>query len=172
MTAPKFLILPLLACVIAACSDKPAAAPADSTTTAAKSAAPSSADTVKVQGLWTDSITAESNYIAEYVNGKLVVIEEQMRFPDEMRSSRAYFYDSTAALTRIFEHRALTAASGNSTPKVLHSLVNVYLSGDTVDSTSKKVDLVPKPLQPYDIENLRKHERIIRDLVPKTHTAP
>jgi hypothetical protein len=172
MTAPKFLLVPLFACVIAACSDKPASTPADRSASAGKSAKGSSSDTVKVQGVWSDSVTAESGFTAEYVNDTLVVIEEQMIFADGMRSIRAYFYDRNFAPTRIFEHRALTAASGNSTPKTMHSLVNIYLTGDKVDSSTKTVDLVPKPLQPYDIENLRKHERLVFARVTTTSKAP
>ena len=173
MTRSKSLFVAALACAAAlaatACADKPARG-ADST--AASTVPGSPTDTVKVQGLWSDSVTAESGYLAEYVNGKLVVIEEQMLLADSTTSTRAYFYDSTYAPTRLFEHRALKAASGNSTPTMLHSLLNVYLSGYKIDSATKTVDLTAKPVQPYEIENLRKHEREIFARVPMTYVAP
>ena len=169
----KSLLVAALACAAtlaaAACADKPAPG-ADSTATAAATASPT--DTVKVEGLWSDSVTAESEYTAAYVNGKLVVIEEQMLFADSATSSRAYFYNAEYAPTRLFEHRALKAASGNSTPTMLHSLLNVYLSGYRVDSATKTVDLEAKDVQPYDIENLRTHEREIFARVPMTYLAP
>lgn len=170
MTSSKLLLLAALSCTagaVLACGDKTASAVGDSATTTT-----SATDTLKVQGVWSDSITAESGYIAEYVNNKLVVIEEQMLLADRTISSRAYFYDTTYAPTRLFEHRALTAASSNSTPKMLHSLLNIYLTGDKIDSATKTVDRVAKTVQPYEIENARKHERVIFARVSKTYTAP
>ncbi len=173
MTRSKFLLVVTLAggaaVAVTACADKKTAPAADSTTAAS---APSATDTVKLEGIWSDTVTAESGYLAEYVNGKLVVIEEQMLFADGARSTRAYFYDADYAPTRLFEHRALTAASSNSTPKTLHSLLNIYLTGDKIDSTSKRVDFVSKTVQPYEIENIRKHEREVFARVPMTYTAP
>lgn len=125
-----------------------------------------------MEGRWSDSVTSESGYVARYVNGTLAVIEEQMTFTDGMRSSRAYFYDDRVALTRIVDDRRLMAASGNSTPTMLHARLNVYLSGHTVDSAIKTVDLGAKPVQPYEIENLRRHEREIFARVAKTLAAP
>ena len=125
-----------------------------------------------MEGRWSDSVTGESGYVAKYVNDTLAVIEEQMTFTDGMRSSRAYYYDDRVALTRIVEERRLMAASGNSTPTMLHALLNVYLSGYRIDSATKTVDLDAKPVQPYDIENLRQHEREIFARVPMTYTAP
>jgi len=174
MTLSKSLRGAALACMAAlaatACADKPAPV-ADSTATTA-SATASATDTVKVQGIWSDSVTAESAYQAEYVNGKLVVIEEQMLLADSTTSSRAYFYNADFAPTRLFEHRALMAASGNSTPKTLNSLLNIYLSGYKIDSAVKQVDFEAKTVQPYEIENMRKHEREIFARVPQTNSAP
>ena len=174
MTLPNSLRLVTLACtavlLAAACADQKA--PVADSTTAAITVPASAADTVKVQGRWSDSVTAESAYQAEYVNGKLVVIEEQMLFTDSATSSRAYYYNAEYAPTRLFEHRALKAASGNSTPTMLHAFLNVYLSGYRIDSATKTVDLAAKPVQPYDIDNLRKHEREIFARVATTYDAP
>lgn len=174
MTLPNSPRLVTLACAVAlvatACADQKAPVADSAVATAAATASPT--DTVKVQGGWSDSTTAESAYQAEYVNGKLVVIEEQMLFTDSATSSRAYYYNAEYAPTRLFEHRALKAASGNSTPTMLHSILNVYLSGYKVDSAVKTVDLAAKPVQPYDIDNLRKHEREIFARVPTTYDAP
>lgn len=57
-------------------------------------------------------------------------------------------------------------------PELLHSLLNIYLTGNTVDSATKKVDFVAKTVQPYEIENMRRHEREIFARVPVTYTAP
>jgi hypothetical protein len=174
MTLPNSLRLVTLACtavlLAAACADQKATV-ADSTAST-NTATASPTDTVKVQGVWSDSVTAESAYQAEYVNGKLVVIEEQMLFTDSTTSARAYFYNADYAPTRLFEHRALKAASGNSTPTMLHAFLNVYLSGYRIDSATKTVDLAAKPVQPYDIDNLRKHEREIFARVATTYDAP
>jgi hypothetical protein len=174
MTLPNSLRPVTLACaaalVAAACTDQKA--PGADSTAAAITVPASAADTVKVQGRWSDSVTATSDYQAEYVNGKLVVIEEQMLFTDSTTSNRAYFYNAEYAPTRLFDHRALKAASGNSTPTMLHAFLNVYLSGYKVDSAIKTVDLAAKPVQPYDIDNLRKHEREIFARVPVTYVSP
>jgi hypothetical protein len=174
MTLPNALRLVTLACaaalVAAACADqKP---PLADSTVATPTTATSPTDTVKVQGVWSDSVTAESAYQAEYVNGKLVVIEEQMLFADSATSSRAYFYNAEYAPTHLIEHRALKTASGNSTPTMLHARLDIYLSGYKVDSATKTVDIAAKAVQPYDIDNLRKHEREIFARVPTTYTPP
>jgi len=173
MTRSKFLLGATLACggafAVTACEDSKRAPAADSATAMSPA---SSADTVKVKGVWSDSVTATSGYAAGYVNGKLVVIEEQMLLADSTRSSRTYFYDADYALTHLVENRVLTAASSNSTPTLLQSLLHIYLTGDTVDSTSKQVDLVAKTVQPYEIDNLRQHERELFARVPTTYTVP
>ncbi|WP_310569448.1 hypothetical protein [Gemmatimonas sp.] len=169
MTRSTFLLVASLTATLTACGESKSAPAVEST---AASSTASATDTMKVQGIWSDSVTAESGYLAEYVNGKLVVIEEQMMLADRTRSERAYFYSADFTPTRLFEHRALTAASSNSTPKTLHSLLNIYLTGDKVDSATKQVDFVKKTVQPYEIENMRKHEREIFARVSTTYTAP
>ena len=159
----------LTALAIAACSDT---RPAPNAADRGASLAAGAVDTVKVPSVWSDSLTAQSSYVAEYVNGQLVVIEEQMLLADSTSSTRAYFYDATYAPTRLFEHRVLTAASSNSTPTTLRSILNIYLTGNTVDSASKLVDSVAKTVQPYEIDNMRRHEREIFARVAKTYTAP
>jgi len=157
----------------AACGDKRAATRADSTANSTAGAPVAVAtDTVKRQGSWSDSVTAASDYTAAYVNSQLVVIEEQMVFPDGMRSSRAYFYGQSAAPTRIIDERTLTAASGNSSPTTVRARLDVYLTGDRVDSSGKMVDNVAKTVQPYEIDNLRRHEREIFARVSTTNSAP
>ena len=167
------LALAVTAAGAAACGDKRAATRADSTANSTAGAPVSVAtDTVKRQGSWSDSVTAESDYTAAYVNSQLVVIEEQMVFPDGLRSSRAYFYGQSAAPTRIVDERTLTAASGNSSPTTVRARLEVYLTGDRVDSSGKTVDHVAKTVQPYEIANLRRHEREIFAHVSTTNSAP
>ena len=157
----------------AACGDKRAATRADSTANSTAGAPVAVAtDTVKRQGSWSDSLTAQSDYTAAYVNSQLVVIEEQMAFPDGLRSSRTYFYGDRSAPTRIIDERTLTAASGNSSPTTVRARLEVYLTGDRVDSSGKTVDHVAKTVQPYEIANLRRHEREIFAHVSTTNSAP
>ena len=163
------LALAVTAAGAAACGDKRAATLAGSTAGAPVSVA---TDTVKRQGSWSDSVTAESDYTAAYVNSQLVVIEEQMVFPDGLRSSRTYFYGDRSAPTRIVDERTLTAASGNSSPTTVRARLDVYLTGDRVDSSGKTVDNVVKTVQPYEIDNLRRHEREIFARVSTTNSAP
>jgi len=168
MTRSTFLLAATLtggAFAVTACRDGKQTPDVETTAT-------TSADTVKVKGVWSDSVTAESRYTAHYVNGELVVIAEEMLLADSTSSSRRYFYDADYAPTRFVERRTLTAASSNSTPAQLQSLLDIFLTGDTVDSTNKQVDGVPKPVQPYEIENMRQHERELFARVPTTHTAP
>ena len=110
--------------------------------------------------------------VAAYVNSQLVVIEEQMAFPDGLLSSRTYFYGDRSAPTRIVDERTLTAASGNSSPTTVRARLDVYLTGDRVDSSGKMVDNVAKTVQPYEIDNLRRHEREIFAHVSTTNSAP
>ena len=157
----------------AACGDKRVATRADSTANSTAGAPVAVAtDTVKRQGSWSDSLTAQSDYTAAYVNSQLVVIEEQMAFPDGLRSSRTYFYGDRSAPTRIIDERTLTAASGNSSPTTVRARLEVYLTGDRVDSSGKTVDHVAKTVQPYEIANLRRHEREIFAHVSTTNSAP
>lgn len=172
MTPSKTLSVVLFAVAVAgavACEDKRTATRVDSTAGAPVSV---STDTVKRLGSWSDSVTAESDYTAAYVNGQLVVIEEQMVFPDGMRSSRTYFYGRRSAPIRIVDERTLTAASGNSSPTTVRARLDVYLTGDRVDSSGKTVDNVAKTVQPYEIENLRRHEREIFARASTMNTAP
>ena len=157
----------------AACGDKRVATRADSTANSTAGAPVAVAtDTVKRQGSWSDSLTAQSDYTAAYVNSQLVVIEEQMVVPDGLRSSRTYFYGDRSAPTRIVDERTLTAASGNSSPTTVRARLDVYLTGDRVDSSGKTVDNVAKTVQPYEIDNLRRHEREILARVSTTYAAP
>ena len=73
---------------------------------------------------------------------------------------------------RIVDERTLTAASGNSSPTTVRARLDVYLTGDRVDSSGKMVDNVAKTVQPYEIDNLRRHEREILARVSTTYAAP
>ena len=75
-------------------------------------------------------------------------------------------------VTRIVDERTLTAASGNSSPTTVRARLEVYLTGDRVDSSGKMVDNVAKTVQPYEIDNLRRHEREILARVSTTYAAP
>ena len=88
MTRSTFLLVGALAAAVTACGESKPAPAADST---AASSTASATDTVKVQGIWSDSVTAESAFTAEYVNGKLVVIEEQMLLADAQTSGGLLF---------------------------------------------------------------------------------
>lgn len=158
-------------CVAAACTDTSSDTSAD-TGAQPRALVVSAGDTITQQGVWSDSGTAESEFAALYVDRALVAIDEQMHFTDGMRSTRRYRYDGAQQLRHISEERTLTAAAGNSTPTVLRSRVEVYFTGDRVDSSRKVVDAVPTTLQPYDIDNLRRHERIIAARVSTTYTPP
>jgi hypothetical protein len=158
-------------CLAAACADTSADRSSD-TGANPRGFVTAAGDTLRQRGVWSDSGTAESEFAALYVNRALVAIDEQMHFTDGMRSTRRYRYDGVQQLRQISEERSLTAASGNSTPTLLRSHVEVYFTGDRVDSSRKVVDAVPTTLQPYDIDNFRRHERIIAARVPTTYTAP
>lgn len=129
-------------------------------------------DTLTRQGVWSDSVTAQSEFVATYVNGSLRTIDEQMRFTDGMRSTRRYVYDVTSQPVLISEQRTLMVPSGNSSPTELRASAQLYLTGDRVDSTHKTVDGKQQTLQSYDIENLRQHERVIAARVSPTFIAP
>lgn len=157
------------ACALTACGDRKAAPGTD--TTAATGAA-SSPDTVSQSGVWSDSVTAESRYSARYVQGRLAVIEEQMLFADSTRSSRRYTYDENVALTHLSERRSLMVAAGDRSPTLLQSTLDLYFTGAQIDSATKRVDNVAKAVQPYEIDNMRKHERELFARVSATSTIP
>ncbi len=161
----------IAAFTVAACGDRRSTPAADSARPTSTSTSTSS-DTVNVQGVWSDRVTAESRYVARYVNGRLVVLEEQMVLADSTTSARRYVYDPDFAPTHLVEHRTLTAASSNSSPTILQSTLNIYLTGDRVDSTSKQVNSLAKAVQPYEIDNMRRHERELLARVPTTLTTP
>ena len=61
---------------------------------------------------------------------------------------------------------------GRKRTTTVRARLEVYLTGDRVDSSGKTVDHVAKTVQPYEIANLRRHEREIFAHVSTTYAAP
>lgn len=145
--APWLLMLPLLACVA---GDKAPNASTDSAAATALAAA--AADT----GAWQNG-DEQIAWSSNIVDGQITEITEQVSFGTDGRAERTLRFTADGALTAFSEIRTQTVQQSAKSPTTMRVELDVTFAGDSVRSQTKTVDGAPATVQPWDIENIRRH---------------
>ena len=88
-------------------------------------------------------------------------IEEDARFGDDGQAHRVFTFDKGGTLLRATEQRTGTVHSGNASPAQMRSELIVDFSGP-VPSARKMVDGVPRDVQSFEIDNIRRRADLLR----------
>jgi hypothetical protein len=138
----------LLACATA---ERPGAA--DSATAATTTVAPDTGD-------WSDG-DERIAWSSDIVDGAITEITEQVTFGTDGRAERVLRFTPQGALTQFTETRTQTAQVANRTPAPMTVALRLAFAGDSVVSVSKTVDGADAPLQPYEIDTIKRHAAAI-----------
>lgn len=138
------LVLPLMAC---AAGDRAPNAAADSSAVAM-----AAADT----GAWQDG-DEQIAWSSNIVDGQITEITEQVTFGTDGRAERTLRFTADGALTAFREIRTQTVQQSAQSPTTMRVELDVTFAGDSVLSQTKTVDGAPATVQPWDIENIRRH---------------
>ncbi len=142
---PWLLMLPLMACVA---GDKAPNAATDS----AAAMATAAADT----GAWQNG-DEQIAWSSNIVDGQITEITEQVTFGTDGRAERTLRFTADGTLTAFREIRTQTVQQSAESPTTMRVELDVTFAGDSVLSQTKTVDGTPATVQPWDIENIRRH---------------
>ena len=90
-----------------------------------------------------------------------ISVEDEARFGDDGQAHRVFTFDKSWTLQRVTEQRTQTAFSGDRSPAPMRSELIVDFSG-SVPSARKMVDGVPRDVQSFEIDNLRRRAEALR----------
>ncbi|MBL0938253.1 MAG: hypothetical protein IBJ03_05135 [Gemmatimonadaceae bacterium] len=142
----RLATLAVCAVFITACTSGDRA-PADTTATATMSS-----DT----GAWQDG-DEQIAWSSDIVDGNITEITEQVTFGTDGRAERVLRFTPSGSLTEFRETRTQTVQNSAQSPSTMRVELQVTFAGDTVVSQSKTVDGAPSTVQPYDLDNIRRH---------------
>lgn len=145
--APWLLMLSFMACVA---GDKAPNATANSAAATALTTA--AADT----GAWQNG-DEQIAWSSNIVDGQITEITEQVTFGTDGRAERTLRFTADGALTAFREIRTQTVQQSAESPTTMRVELDVTFAGDSVRSQTKTVDGAPATVQPWDIENIRRH---------------
>ncbi|MCE2901489.1 MAG: hypothetical protein ACK6DP_03530 [Gemmatimonas sp.] len=149
----RLMLSGVAALSLLACSTAERHASADSGTTAATAVM---ADT----GDWVDG-DERIAWSSDIVDGAITEITEQVTFGTDGRAERVLRFTPEGVLTQYTETRTQTAQSPDRTPAPLTVQVRLAFAGDSLTSSSKTVDGADTPLQPYEIDTIKRHAAAI-----------
>lgn len=166
--------------IVAACS-KTADAPApkvangptlpDGRTPAALVNALDSATMVRMEqrtGEWSEA-DASSKWRAMASGGKIRLIDETMTVGESSSRRITHYFTDDGKPAAFIEFRIQTVTSGSKSPEKQFVLFKLEFAGDSTTRTEKTVNGVGQPVQPFEIENARKHSMV---LFAAAQTAP
>jgi endonuclease YncB( thermonuclease family) len=165
------------ACCAVGCSDETKTAPAPRTTGTASGASTSTipataavaslhvtrmakTDTVVIAGEAGD-VTERSTYTAYAVDGHIARIDEVSAPGSETKFVRAYVLDARERLAHMTEDKSQMVSNTNASPSEQHVNSVVDLDSSIVRKSTKRVDGVEKPMQPWDLDNVRRHAALL-----------
>lgn len=167
------LIVTMIACNKTADAPKAASGPAlpDGKTPALLISALDSATMVRMEqrtGDWSKA-DASSTWRAMASGGKIRLIDESQKVGDMSSRRITYYFTDDGKLAAYAEFRIQTVLSGNKPPEKQYVLFKLEFQSDTVSRTEKNVNGASQPVEPFEIENVRKHAAV---LFSAAQTAP
>ncbi len=165
-TVRAFSVHALLICSMAACSKTSDAPPVGGGPTLPDGRVPSAlvqaldTNTMRAMeqrtGSWKDA-DASSEWRAMASNGKVRMIDETMHVGETGTWRVTHYFTDAGKLAAYYEFRIQQVTSGDRPPAQQFVLFKLEFQNDTVSHSEKTVDNAPQPIQPFEIENVRKH---------------
>ena len=90
-------------------------------------------------------------------NGKVRMIDETMHVGETGTWRVTHYFTDAGKLAAYYEFRIQQVTSGDRPPAQQFVLFKLEFQNDTVSHSEKTVDNAPQPIQPFEIENVRRH---------------
>jgi hypothetical protein len=100
---------------------------------------------------------ASSTWNAYLSDGSVRVIDERTVMGDSSTRRTMHYYTSDGHLAANIETRDQLAMSGKSSPVRQFVFISMEFVGDSVTKSSKSVNGEPKPIEPFEVANAKKH---------------
>ncbi len=122
-------------------------------------------------GTWSEA-DEKSTWIATPAVANALRIDESATFGADSRALRMFLFDSAGHLISMSDNREQTVQSGNSSPSALHSMLVIEFTNDSATRTTKQVGGAERPVQPYEIDNARRHAKQLLILARQAAPRP
>lgn len=119
-------------------------------------------------GSWQEA-DANSTFRAMASGGTVRVIDETMRVGESSSRRVTHYYTTDGVPAAIYEFRIQTVTAGDRPPTKQFVLFKLELVGDSVTFSQKTVDGTAQTIEPFEVENARKHSMALFDAAK---TAP
>ncbi len=136
-----------------------------------RAGASTGANTGVDSGVWSDG-DEKSTWTATRDDANTWRIDEAAQFGDDGRAARRFLFDSMGALRTVSDEKQQTAQRGNATPGLMHSVLQLEFTGDSATRVSKQVDGTDRSVQPFEIENTRRHAQQLWTLARQRVSRP
>jgi hypothetical protein len=117
-------------------------------------------DTIQIVGTASD-VTETSHFDAYAIDGGIVRIEEQAVPESEVKFSRVFTYDKRERLSHMTEDKWQMVSNTNASPSQQHVTAVLNMDSTAVIKSAKRVDGVEKPMQSWDVDNVRRHADLL-----------
>ncbi|MEI6739487.1 MAG: hypothetical protein WCK74_04165 [Gemmatimonadaceae bacterium] len=115
---------------------------------------------------------ARSTWHAILSGPHVVQLDEVALSTDSSRAMRQIQLDTTGRLTAVREERLLVVRGQAVVPDTVRTVIALAWQGDSLTQRDKQVNGTPRPLQPYELDNLRRHVDELLVLVRTGTTTP
>jgi len=120
-------------------------------------------DTLLIAGDLNDA-SDRSSFTAYASAQRIARIVEQSAPGSEASASREWLYDSNQQLASVSDEKSQLASNGNASPTMMRVKTNIELRGTEIIRATRTVDGVSRTLQPWDIDNYRRHSDALLSL--------
>lgn len=119
-------------------------------------------------GDWSEA-DASSKWRAMATGGRIRLIDESQKVGESSSRRITHYFTDDGKLAAYSEFRIQTVMSGNKPPEKQFVLFKLEFQNDTVSRTEKTVNGTNQPVEPFEVENVRKHSAM---LFNAAQTAP
>lgn len=133
--------------------------------------ASTSLDAAAKSGVWSDG-DERSTWTATRDDPNTWRIDEAAQFGDDGRAARRFVFDSMGTLRTVSDEKQQTAQRGNATPGLMRSVLQMEFAGDSATHVRKQVDGTDRSVQPFEIENSRRHAQQLWTLARQSTSRP
>ena len=108
------------------------------------------------EGTW-QGAEAHSTWRAMLDGPRVTQIDEVALYTDSTRAMRQFRFDTSGALASAREERSQKVYGNAATPDTVNTLIELEWQRDSLVRSGKRVNGTDRPLQPYEVDNIRAH---------------
>ena len=120
-------------------------------------------DTIAIAGTATDAAD-HSAFTAYAIGGQVVRIDETSAAGTDDRYARSYAFDERGRLVHMSEDKSMLVSNSNASPTPMHVNLSLDWADGVATRSSKRVDGAERAVQPWDIDNAKRHADLLVSL--------